>query len=793
MKQAVSTRLSARVIVLAAIHVAVLAGACSAYDPELLNMRDVGVAGSGGSDAGDDDAGAAECRVVPDSNCAIVCLERCNNMDDDCDGVVDNNSAASSCDIANGEAACDQGTCRLVRCVGDYADCNGIESDGCEVLLPSDPNNCGLCQAECSFLNATALCIQDQCVRGDCLPSFGDCDGQPSNGCETSLTTLAACGSCAGRCVAGPNALPTCDTGVCAIAECVGNYEDCDEDVATGCEQSLDDPGNCGGCGVDCGTLPNATGTCGETGCEGIVCTGAFQDCNGLAEDGCEALFSDPANCGACGVACDLPNVAAHLCDTSGGAATCGIDDTAANGGCDAGFADCNDTDADGCERPLNTVTDCGTCGTACTKPNATARCDAGACAYTCGQGFADCDPSDDASGITCTSLAADQANCGVCGVTCADPLPACSGGGCRSMGCPMGSADCANNEMCVQLNTATDCGTCGAACAASLPNATGSCATGTCQIVCNTGFADCDSYQANGCETDLNATGNCGTCGNACSRPNATSVCTSGSCGLGTCAMGFGNCDTMDGNGCEAALTTPTNCGTCANDCTGKPNTTGAGCDNGACSFSCASGYRDCDTVASNGCEVNINTPANCGSCGNNCAALANVAMAACTTNGCDITACAAGFSDCDGLPSNGCERSTTTLTDCGTCNTACAFANAAETCPSGNCTMGACSSGFGNCDMMTSNGCETQLNTLTNCGACGTACATDQVCNNGVCASAACPSGQSYCGGTTCVRIDGNCAPWPCALRRPGPYANCGGCGKTCALYGGECCLGI
>lgn len=55
-----------------------------------------------------------------------------------------------------------------------------------------------------------------------------------------------------------------------------------------------------------------------------------------------------------------------------------------ATGGCDAGFADCNGNQADGCEASvLNDVHNCGSCGVTCTSGEcATATCEAG----TCGQ-----------------------------------------------------------------------------------------------------------------------------------------------------------------------------------------------------------------------------------------------------------------------------------------------------------------------------------------------------------------------------------------------------------------------
>jgi len=46
----------------------------------------------------------------------------------------------------------------------------------------------------------------------------------------------------------------------------------------------------------------------------------------------------------------------------------------------------------DGCETPTNTTANCGGCGITCNLVNATAAgCNAGVCSYTCKPGFADC------------------------------------------------------------------------------------------------------------------------------------------------------------------------------------------------------------------------------------------------------------------------------------------------------------------------------------------------------------------------------------------------------------------
>jgi hypothetical protein len=72
------------------------------------------------------------------------------------------------------------------------------------------------------------------------------------------------------------------------------------------------------------------------------------------------------------------------------------------------------------------------------------------------------------------------------------------------------------------------------------------------------------------GCETNLsNDVKNCGKCGGACAYPNGVPQCLGGKCGLFACNAGWGNCDMMQGNGCEQDLTADAkNCGACGNAC---------------------------------------------------------------------------------------------------------------------------------------------------------------------------------------------------------------------------------
>ncbi|MEL6181314.1 MAG: MopE-related protein, partial [Myxococcota bacterium] len=80
--------------------------------------------------------------------------------------------------------------------------CN-MRDDNCNELidesfdLQNDLAHCGACNAECAPANATALCVEGSCTIGSCDEGWGDCNGDPSDGCEVDLTAPDSCGTCA--------------------------------------------------------------------------------------------------------------------------------------------------------------------------------------------------------------------------------------------------------------------------------------------------------------------------------------------------------------------------------------------------------------------------------------------------------------------------------------------------------------------------------------------------------------------------------------------------------------------
>ncbi|HEY5959514.1 MAG TPA: hypothetical protein VIV60_23315 [Polyangiaceae bacterium] len=79
---------------------------------------------------------------------------------------------------------------------------------------------------------------------------------------------------------------------------------------------------------------------------------------------------------------------------------------------CSQGLRDC--TDASGCETLLNTISNCGACGTKCNAPaNGLANCSSsGSCGFTCDENYTQC-------GSSCVNTSNDPYNCGACGHNC--------------------------------------------------------------------------------------------------------------------------------------------------------------------------------------------------------------------------------------------------------------------------------------------------------------------------------------------------------------------------------------
>ena len=72
---------------------------------------------------------------------------------------------------------------RWSACAAGWGDCNQDPSDGCETGLASDDKNCAGCGMACKIPNAVARCAH-KCYLAACLYGFVDCNADDSDGCE---------------------------------------------------------------------------------------------------------------------------------------------------------------------------------------------------------------------------------------------------------------------------------------------------------------------------------------------------------------------------------------------------------------------------------------------------------------------------------------------------------------------------------------------------------------------------------------------------------------------------------
>ena len=587
--------------------------------------------------------------------------------------------------------------------------------------------------------------------------------------CARASADRPVCEASTGRCVACSPARDTCGAG---------RYCAADNTCAAGCnsDQGCAGAGSDGGvgdAGPGSGRCDLASHSCVQcvvnehcpigTRCVDRACVPGCDASRGCPAGraccggGCVDTAADATHCGACGSLCSTLN-GVPACS----AGRCGV------GRCNEPFGDCDGDPSTGCETNTRTAAaHCGACGAACgTRANATASCVEGACSYACASGFGDCD-GDPTNGCE-TDLATTLSHCGRCGSACSftGGVGVCSGGACARTACATGRGDCDGNttngcEVDLQSDPA-NCRMCGAAC--SFARATGVCASGVCAIgTCASGFDNCDGVASNGCETDLNSSlAHCGACGRSCAFPRAAATCTARVCAIGACVAGAGNCDGAAVNGCEVALNTSiAHCGRCGGACPVRANAT-ATCSAGACGFTCAAGFADCDGSPANGCETSTLTSVTaCGGCGMACSL--PDAVAACRAGACAVGSCLSGFADCDGIASNGCEVDTRSdSASCGRCGNLCSPTNGVGACVAGACTVASCTLGFANCDGLASNGCETApVSNNLHCGACGNACATGRTCEAGRCTVAAFAGYNVAASPSTVTWVDACVAP--------------------------------
>ena len=233
--------------------------------------------------------------------------EICDGRDQDCNGLIDDGnpgggaicgSEVGFCGMQRGTEVCMNGGFVCMGANEPRAElCNGID-DNCDgVVDENNPEGGSLCGSD---LGQCRPGIQE-CISGmlectgqtlgndeTCNGLDDDCDGNTD---ENNPGGGAACGETEGECAAGSvvcrSGTLTCEGFTGPTAEiCDGEDDDCDGNVDEAFD-FVNDPNNCGGCGVSC-ARPNALGICQTSACTIVACDDGWFDVDGDPMNGCE-------------------------------------------------------------------------------------------------------------------------------------------------------------------------------------------------------------------------------------------------------------------------------------------------------------------------------------------------------------------------------------------------------------------------------------------------------------------------------------------------------------------------
>lgn len=212
------------------------------------------------------------------------------------------NGCGRLCALAHATSSCETGVCHVTACEPGYGDCDGDQSNGCETSLTNSPQHCGQCGTTCSGMTGTSgVCMNGRCA---CASGWGDCNAM--GGCETPITTNANCGACGSPCPSGA----TCTAGRCV---CPVGTTQCGTGMSSSCVNTNTDNNNCGVCGRTCALMGASANTCTGSHCN-PVCQDGYANCDSNGWNGCEVNTDmDNGHCGSCvGPACGSGKYCSH-------------------------------------------------------------------------------------------------------------------------------------------------------------------------------------------------------------------------------------------------------------------------------------------------------------------------------------------------------------------------------------------------------------------------------------------------------------------------------------------------
>lgn len=200
-----------------------------------------------------------------DGSCTGVCVpgtKRCSNGGFEICGIDGGWGPTQACPTEpNASPTCTgEGVCGWT-CNPGFDDCTS--GAGCETDL-SDPSTCGSCSNACDGTNGTPTCSSGTCGI-TCDDGWADCGS--GAGCETPLGTMTNCLSCGDSCGSSslPNASVACEPVEGCTTSCDQTWGDCDGDPSNGCEHDIwNDSENCGACGHDCYGSGCTAGVCDQ-------------------------------------------------------------------------------------------------------------------------------------------------------------------------------------------------------------------------------------------------------------------------------------------------------------------------------------------------------------------------------------------------------------------------------------------------------------------------------------------------------------------------------------------------